>query len=56
MAKSNAKDSKKEDADRYADMMRDIYDSFIEKGFSEEQSFYLLVKLIKYTFYHGDGR
>lgn len=38
---------RKEENDKAAQQLHDVYQSFVDKGFSEEQAFYLLAEIIK---------
>ena len=38
---------RKEENDKAAQQLHDLYQSLVDKGFSEEQAFYLFVKIIK---------
>ena len=38
---------RKEENDKAAQQMHDLYQSLVDKGFSEEQAFYLFVEMVK---------
>lgn len=38
---------RKEENDKSAQQMHDLYQSLVDKGFSEEQAFYLFVEMVK---------
>lgn len=38
---------RKEENDKSAQQLHDVYQSLVDKGFSEEQAFYLLAEMIK---------
>lgn len=38
---------RKEENDKAAQQLHDLYQSLVDKGFSEEQAFYLFVKMVK---------
>lgn len=40
----------RKDNERYATTVRDLYERLLEKGFTEEQAFYILATLAKKVF------
>ena len=38
---------RKEENDKAAQQLHDLYQSFVDKGFSEEQAFYLFMEMVK---------
>ena len=44
---------RKEENDKAAQQMHDLYQSLVDKGFSEEQAFYLFYELVKVAWHNS---